>query len=83
MPSTGGTTETGCDNCGRPGDALEAVRRVYVTVDGDGRVTGSETVTGVEEWCLACRTLYPHEPAGAGPGGPAPSDEPSGDDGSS
>ncbi len=52
-----------CANCGGPGDGLEEVRRVYVTLDEAGRVTGSETVAGTERWCLACRAVYPHLPA--------------------
>jgi len=42
---------------------LQEVRRVYVTVDEHGRVTGSETMAGGEFWCLSCRSLYPHLPA--------------------
>jgi hypothetical protein len=53
-----------CANCGGPPDRLEEVLRVYVTVDEHGRVTGSQTMAGGELWCLSCRSLYPHAPAG-------------------
>ena len=53
-----------CANCGGPGDDLDEVLRVYVTVDDDGRVTGSQTMDAPERWCVACRALYPHLPTG-------------------
>jgi hypothetical protein len=56
-----------CANCGGPGDDLDEVRRVYVTVDDEGRVTGSETMEAPERWCAACRTLYPHLPTDPDP----------------
>jgi hypothetical protein len=62
MATSGERPDLTCANCGGPGDDLEEVRRVYVIVDADGRVTGSETLTDTEYWCLSCRTLYPHEP---------------------
>jgi hypothetical protein len=61
VPATGATGPT-CANCAGPPDGLEEVRRVYVTVDSDGRLTASETVEPPELWCLSCRSLYPHEP---------------------
>ncbi|MHB8437716.1 MAG: hypothetical protein ACYDD4_00935 [Acidimicrobiales bacterium] len=39
-----------------------AVKRVYLETDDHGRVTGSQTMPEVERWCLACRTIYPHQP---------------------
>ncbi len=62
MATSGETSTLTCANCAGPADDLEEVRRVYVTVDADGRVTGSETLTDTELWCLSCRTLYPHQP---------------------
>jgi hypothetical protein len=50
-----------CTNCGGPGDVLEPVHRVYLSVDEEGRVTGSEAVPLAEWWCVSCRSLYPHE----------------------
>ncbi len=74
------TTEAGgndtCASCGGPGDDLDVVRRVYVTVDDEGRVTGSQTMDGAERWCAACRTLYPHLPTDPGPDG---GNQPAGD----
>jgi hypothetical protein len=62
MPSIEGKADESCANCGGPGDDLEEARRVYVTVDAEGRVTGSETTEASERWCVSCRTLYPHLP---------------------
>jgi hypothetical protein len=77
MPADGAKTAEGsaaddCANCGGPGDGLEEVRRVYVTVDEHGRVTGSETMADRERWCLSCRSLYPHLPEGHEPEDRAP-----------
>jgi hypothetical protein len=60
----GAKTDGTCGNCGGPGDGLEDVQRVYVSVDEVGRVTGSETVTTPERWCRSCRSMYPHHPKG-------------------
>ncbi|HXQ62247.1 MAG TPA: hypothetical protein VN796_07930 [Acidimicrobiales bacterium] len=80
MAATGADDDGTCANCGGPGDGLEEVRRVYVTVDDHGRVTGSEAVDPPEPWCLACRTLYPHLPQDqdpdSGPGAPRSGDPP-------
>ncbi|HXQ75770.1 MAG TPA: hypothetical protein VN791_04685 [Acidimicrobiales bacterium] len=72
MAATGATAGETCDSCGGPGDRLEEVRRIYVTIDDGGRVTASETVDRPERWCLSCRSLYPHRPAGPDPGPPPP-----------
>jgi hypothetical protein len=64
MPSGGENTGENCGNCGGPEADLAEVRRIYLTVDADGRVTGSETVETAERWCPACRALYPHEAGG-------------------
>jgi hypothetical protein len=61
IPADGApSAEPACASCGGPADGLEEVRRVYVTVDEHGRVTGAQTVAGGEFWCLSCRSLYPH-----------------------
>lgn len=57
------TTEGDCDSCGAPDDELVLVRRIYLTTDGEGRVIGQQVQPDLERWCLACRTLYPHEQA--------------------
>jgi hypothetical protein len=69
VAAIGGTSET-CDSCGGPPDGLETVRRVYVTIGPDGTVTRSETTDQAENWCLSCRSMYPHvsdEPDPAAP----------------
>ena len=65
MPSTGAEADESCASCGAPGDDLQAVRRIYLIVDADGRVTGSETQEAGERWCRSCRALYPHEAIGS------------------
>jgi hypothetical protein len=62
MTAPGARGEGDCASCGGPGDGLEVVRRIYVTVDDRGRVTGSETMADPEWWCRACRSTYPHLP---------------------
>jgi len=50
-----------CESCGRDGEQLRAVHRVYVTPDSwdsEGKTTRLEEV---EWWCFACCTHYPHE----------------------
>jgi hypothetical protein len=39
------------------------VHRVYLETDGDGRLRPGEKVAEIEQWCPACRAVYPHEPA--------------------
>jgi hypothetical protein len=52
--------ETGtCDSCGRDGEALEPVVRIYVTPESWGD-PGRVEKAGRERWCFACRTHYPH-----------------------
>jgi hypothetical protein len=65
VSAAGEKSDGTCANCGGPGDGLEEVRRIYVTVDETGRVTGSETLETPEGWCRACRSMYPHHPEGA------------------
>jgi len=52
-----------CDSCGADDTDLQCVHRRYVTPadwDTEGRdVTLDET----EQWCFACRSMYPHRPA--------------------
>jgi len=53
-----------CDSCGRDGEGLTAVHRLYVTPeawDTPGKVT---KVPDVERWCVSCLTHYPHEEVG-------------------
>lgn len=59
-----------CESCGTPDDDLAEVHRIYVRADSwrevddavaDDRVT---VLDDVEHWCFACRSQYPHRPAG-------------------
>jgi hypothetical protein len=60
VPET--SPETGrCESCGRDGEELAPVHRVYVTPeswDTEGKV---DVVDEVEEWCFVCRSHYPHQ----------------------
>ena len=63
---TAASGATLCESCGspEPPGALVALHRVYLMTDGDGRVVGERVLDEVEQWCLSCRSLYPHRPAG-------------------
>jgi hypothetical protein len=65
VAAIGGAGNETCQSCGGPDDGLVEVRRVYVQVDDHGVVTGEEVVDEVEDWCGACRSLYPHRPVGS------------------
>jgi hypothetical protein len=55
-----------CESCGRDGEELVAVNRLYVTPeawDTPGKVT---RVDEVERWCVSCLTHYPHEEVAGG-----------------
>ena len=69
-----GPAPDACRSCGRSGDLLEEVRRVYLRLDGQGRLVATETAAEDEPWCPTCRALYPHRRATT-----APPDEPSSD----
>lgn len=68
VAAIGANADDTCASCGDPGDGLETVRRVYVALDERGQVTGSETMSNPERWCVSCRSLYPHVPGESGPG---------------
>ena len=61
-----------CGSCGRDGEDLETVQRVYldapaVGVDGpdDASDTGGPGYTltdDIERWCPTCRLTFPHVP---------------------
>jgi hypothetical protein len=51
-----------CGSCGRDDEAVTEVVRLYVVPgdwDQERQVTEAE---GIEWWCFACRTHYPHRP---------------------
>jgi hypothetical protein len=56
-----------CENCAREEthvDGLHAVRRVYLELDEWGEQEPKATIVNeVEQWCVSCRTIYPHEDA--------------------
>jgi hypothetical protein len=54
-----------CESCGREGEELERVHRVYVTPeswDTEGKV---EVMDEIERWCFVCRSHYPHQELGS------------------
>jgi thiol-disulfide isomerase/thioredoxin len=52
-----------CESCGTPDDHLASVHRVYVTPEAWDQQEKVEVVDDVEQWCVPCRTMYPHQPA--------------------
>ena len=52
-----------CESCGRDGEELVAVRRIYVTPAAWDEPGSTRTLDTVEQWCVPCCTHYPHEPA--------------------
>jgi hypothetical protein len=51
-----------CESCGRAGEAVVLVHRVYLTPgdwDTEERV---QVVADPERWCDVCRAHYPHQP---------------------
>jgi len=38
------------------------VHRVYLETDGDEGLRPAQTMADVEQWCPACRAVYPNEP---------------------
>jgi hypothetical protein len=75
-----------CQSCGRDGEEVEAVQRVYLVLraptPGEGSGGGSEAdrdapdgdgievLDEVEYWCATCRESFPHVPVA----GPEPDD---------
>ena len=56
-----GRVQGTCDSCGRDGEELTAVHRMYVTPETWDSPGSSRTLEDIEHWCYACRTHYPHE----------------------
>lgn len=59
------TDAPACENCARdetdPGD-LSPVHRVYLELDEWGEQEPKATILKeIEQWCRACRSIYPHE----------------------
>jgi hypothetical protein len=53
-----------CESCGRDGEALVAVHRMYVTPEAWDTPAREQVLDDVEHWCVACLTHYPHRSAG-------------------
>lgn len=53
------TTIGTCESCGVEDEHLSPVRRRYLASDG----RPERVLDEVEQWCVACRTSYPHDPA--------------------
>jgi hypothetical protein len=50
-----------CGSCGRDGEEVRAVRRVYVTPDSWDAAGSTTVMDEIEWWCFPCCTQYPHE----------------------
>jgi hypothetical protein len=55
-----------CDSCGRDGETLFAVHRMYVTPEAWDTPGSQRTLDEVERWCYACCAHYPHVEANDG-----------------
>jgi hypothetical protein len=60
-----GEATSTCDSCGRGGEELTEVHRVYITPAAWDTEERIEVVEGTEWWCFVCRSHYPHQPLGA------------------
>ncbi len=60
------TTTGRCDSCGREGEELQEVHRVYVTPPAWDTVGRVDVVPETERWCFVCLSHYPHQLPGAG-----------------
>jgi hypothetical protein len=60
-----------CTNCGRSGEELVVVHRIYVSYDPVLReYQGYTVLEETERWCLACQAIYPNELADPPQGAP-------------
>ena len=50
-----------CDSCGRDGEELTAVHRIYATPESWEAPATVQRLDEVEHWCFACLSHYPHE----------------------
>ena len=51
-----------CESCGADDHDLAPVHRKYVTTEPGARAFTVRVLDDVEQWCVSCRTQYPHEP---------------------
>jgi putative heme degradation protein len=65
MGSMSATSVAECESCLRLSDDLVAVHRVYLRPNPD--LAAAEPIVSVqpevEQWCVGCRTHYPHQEA--------------------
>lgn len=54
-----GAGTSACESCGRTDEDLFHVRRLYVTPES-WDTPGAVDEGDEEQWCLVCRTHYPH-----------------------
>ena len=52
-----------CTSCGAETNQLQPVRRKYVVAADWDQEASERVLDEVEQWCFACLTHYPHEPA--------------------
>ena len=52
-----------CESCGADEPQLVPVHRKYVTPESWDQEPGERVLDDIEQWCFACQTQYPHEPA--------------------
>lgn len=57
--------EATCDNCGATSADREPVHRMYVVPESWDTERSETVLPDVERWCFSCRSMYPHQPAGA------------------
>ena len=50
-----------CESCGATDEDVVAVRRRYVTPAAWDAEPREEVVDEPEQWCIVCRTHYPHD----------------------
>jgi len=55
-----------CGSCGRDGEDLTEVQRVYLVADDSAPQSGEPAVVfdEIEMWCASCRATYPHQVLG-------------------
>jgi hypothetical protein len=49
-----------CDSCGRDGEQVTTVHRMYVTPAAWDTPGSERVLDDTERWCFACLTHYPH-----------------------
>ena len=55
------TAPVTCDSCGRDGEELVDVHRMYFTPQSWDTPATVQRLDDTERWCFACLSHYPHE----------------------